>query len=239
MNIEQLPLAIRLPDTTSFASFYPGENGATFEALRDFVLAKGELQAEPQHHSCFYLYGEPGSGCSHLLQAACHAVLEQQQMAMYFSLRDLVAQPPAVLDGLEAMQLVALDDLGAIAGNSDWEIGLFHFYNRCRDSGVKLLFGAKKKPQDLSVRLPDLVSRLAWGGVHAVKSLSDKDKRELLQQRAKARGFELSDEVVNYLFNRCSRALPELIEILDKLDRDSIKLKRKVTIPFVKQSLGI
>jgi DnaA family protein len=44
--------------------------------------------------------------------------------------------------------------------------------------------------------------------------------------------------VVDYLCARASRALPDLLAILDRLDSASLERKRAVTVPLVRDVMG-
>ena len=59
-----------------------------------------------------------------------------------------------------------------------------------------------------------------------------------LKEHARARGFSLKHEVIDYLLKRQSRDLAGLIGILDALDRYSLENKRTVTIPLVRELLS-
>ena len=89
-----------------------------------------------------------------------------------------------VLAGAERMALVCLDDLDAVVGDAGWEQALFHFCNRTRESGTRLLFAASEAPRNLPVQLPDLQSRLSWGVVLQLGEPSDEDKLDILCFRA-------------------------------------------------------
>ena len=102
-----------------------------------------------------------------------------------------------------------------------------------------MLFSANANPAELSVKLPDLASRLAWGLSFQVPLMGDNEKQQALTLRAKARGIELSDEVAQFILHRAPRHIGELFEILDRLDRASLAEQRKLTIPFVKQVLSL
>ena len=70
----------------------------------------------------------------------------------------------AVFEHLEQQELVCLDDLQAVIGNSEWEIALFDLFNRIKANGKTLLVvSAEQSPTALPVKLPDLASRLKWG----------------------------------------------------------------------------
>lgn len=135
-----------------------------------------------------YLWGQPGVGRSHLLQAACLRVEERGELAVYLPLAEVAEYGPALLDNLEQSELVCLDDLDAVAGDATWEEALFHLFNRLRDAGRRLLLAADASPRELAIKLPDLQSRLSLALVFQLQQLSDEDKLRALQLRASRRG---------------------------------------------------
>ena len=143
-----------------------------------------------------------------------------------------------VLDGVEDLARVCLDDIQAVAGNADWEQALFHLVNRSRESGCRLLFSADRAPRQLAVSLPDLHSRLSGCVVFQLPDPSDTRKLEVLTFRAGRRGMSLSEEAARFIMARAPRGLGDLMDLLDRLDRDSMAAQRQLTIPFIKARLG-
>lgn len=221
----QLPLGIGLKDSATFDNFYPADNALVLKALQ---------QDEEQ---MVYLWGPRGCGKSHLLQALCHATAAKGPAPVYLPLQELVALSPAILQGLEQQALIAIDDIQEIAGLAEWEEALFHLYNRIREAGKRLVVSANVAPAGLALSLPDLTSRLGWGPVFQLTPLSDADKRAALLLRARRRGLEMSNEVVEYLLRRCPRDMDSLFNLLNQLDQASLAAKRKLTIPFIRQLL--
>ena len=219
---QQIPLRIGLSDSATFANFYPGPSAAVVHALQS--------ASEP----FIYLGGVQGSGRSHLLQAACHAVSNTGGLAAYLPLEECMMMSPQMLEGMEQMALLALDDAELVAGNSEWEQALFHLYNRMRDAGHRMIVAANAAPAAIGITLPDLLSRLGWGPVFQLQPLDDSEKSEALRMRAKQRGMELPAEVADYLLNHGSRDMHHLFELLDRLDEGSLAAQRKLTIPFVR-----
>jgi DnaA family protein len=229
----QLPLGIRLRDDATFANYYPGANAA--------ALGYVERLCQPDAgwaENLVYLWGVEGVGRSHLLQAACLRFERRGELAVYLPLVELVEHGPAVLDGLEGCQLVCLDELDAVAGHADWEEALFHLFNRLRDAGRRLLLAADVAPRVLPVQLPDLRSRLSLALVFQLQLLSDEEKLRALQLRASRRGLQLPDDVGRFILTRGSRSTSSLFELLEQLDQASLQAQRKLTIPFLKQTLG-
>ena len=118
-----------------------------------------------------------------------------------------------------------------------WEEALFDLINRMRETGNSLLLAAATSPEAMQVQLPDLRSRLAWGPVFQLQSLSDAEKYEALRIRANQRGLELPGNVAEYLMRHYPRDLFGLFERLEMLDTAAMAMQRKLTIPFVKSVL--
>jgi DnaA family protein len=226
----QLPLRVGLRDDATFDSFLPAANASLVDRLSHQLDADGE--------PFLYLWGAPGSGRSHLLQAACHAASDRDLRALYLPLQDLGHFPPLMLEDAERLDLVAIDDMDSVIGRRRWEEGLFHAFNRLRDAGKRLIMSAAVAPRQLPVKLPDLGSRLTWGVTFHLQPLDDSERLQALQLRARIRGMQLPDEVARYILHRGPRRLDELFEELAVLDRASLSAQRKLTIPFVKQALG-
>ncbi|TLX63493.1 DnaA regulatory inactivator Hda [Stutzerimonas nosocomialis] len=229
----QLPLGVRLRDDATFANFYPGANAA--------ALGYVERLCSPQagwSDELIYLWGPAGVGRSHLLQAACLWLQQRGESAVYLPLGEVAEYGTALLDDLEQSELVCLDDLDAVAGDPDWEEALFHLFNRLRDGGRRLLLAANSAPRELPVQLADLKSRLSLSLVFMLQSLSDEDKLRALQLRASRRGLNLPDDVGRFILTRGSRNMNALFDLLDQLDQASLQAQRKLTIPFLKETLG-
>ena len=229
----QLPLGVRLRDDATFANYYPGANAAALGYVERLCEADAGWT-----DSLIYLWGAAGVGRSHLLQAACLRFEQRDEAAVYLPLAEVADYGPELLDNLEQCELVCLDDLEAVAGRADWEEALFHLFNRLRDAGKRLLLAAATSPRELGVQLPDLQSRLTLALVFQLQELVDEDKLRALQLRASRRGLQMPDEVGRFILTRGARSMSALFELLEQLDQASLQAQRKLTIPFLKETLG-
>ena len=218
----QIPLQIKLNDSATFENFQSEAN----EQLVS-ILQSGE--------PFVYYWSTESFGKSHLAQAVC----QNQANSFYLSMTELNQWQPDIFEGLESFDLISLDDIQFLAGQADWEQALFNLFNRVRDSGKRLRVSANTSPNNLGIQLKDLLSRLTWGVTQQLLPISDEAKVRALSERAKQRGFSLSDDVANYLLKHCPRDMKSLFAILDKLDNASLQAQRKITIPFIKQSLNL
>lgn len=225
----QLPLGVQLRDEATFAGFEPGDNGAAVAWLQ------GHIGSGPERG---WLWGRPGAGRSHLLQASCRAAVDAGLRAIYLTPDIVRPAPQAALDGLEHCALVAVDDLGELAGERAVEVALFDLCNRIAERGGLLLASADAAPLSYHWSLPDLASRLAAAVVFRLRPLSDQDKIAALQRRASLRGMELPLRTATFILGRADRSPRSLFALLDTLDTASLAAQRRLTVPFVREVLA-
>ncbi len=223
--MSQLLLDIAPDSQPTLDNFVVGRNPELLSALRH-ALAGGSGER------CFYVWGETGSGKSHLLQACVRAAqdVHASQNARRGAIYARGGVPPRSMDMGAAV--AAVDDVETLDDAA--QIGLFDLYNRMRDSGGMLLVSGKESPLHLKLR-DDLRTRLGWGLVYQIHGLSEAEKAHALMQHAHSRGFVLPDEVTQYLLRHGRRDLPSLMGVLDALDEHSLRLHRAPSVPLLKE----
>ncbi|RPI45276.1 MAG: DnaA regulatory inactivator Hda [Betaproteobacteria bacterium] len=223
--MKQLALDLSTRPEPSFGNFVPGGNREALVALQ--VLARG---AGPERF--VYLWGAPGSGRSHLLRAVVREAADANRSATCL-------HAPVDADAITAVrddELLALDDVERL--DAAGQRALFGLFNRLRAGSGALVASGCAAPAMLSVR-PDLATRLAWGLVYEVHALSDAQKAAAVQSHARARGFDLPSEVLNYLLRHAARDLPSLLALVEGLDRHSLEQRRAITVPLAREVLKL
>ncbi len=231
MNSPQLTLGLALRDGARFECYFGGQNSELVTALQQAAAGSGE--------PFIYLAGADGMGKTHLLQAACRRATDAGRSCTFLPLDARAELAPAVLAGLEQMDLLCLDDIHAIGGDAAWEQGVFDMFNRAREAGTTLLVAGRHRPDRAGFALPDLASRLAWGVTYVLKPLEDTEVLAALSWRARGRGLELPADTARFLLTRLPRDLPSVFDLLDRLDEASMVEQRRLTVPFVKTVLGL
>jgi len=199
-------------------NFVVGQNTELLSALNHAI---NKTQAERG----IYIWGESGSGKSHLLQGAI-------EKARALGLSAVIARGSVPNDA----QVVAIDDVDLLDDAA--QISLFELYNRQREAGGMLLVSGNAAPAHLILR-DDLRTRLGWGLIYQVQALSDEEKALALRQHALARGFILPPEVTQYLLRHGRRDLPALLAVLDALDEHCLLLKRAASVPLLKEVMKL
>lgn len=229
MNTPQLPLSLRYPPDQRLQT-YLGAPPAALAQLR--ALAVGAVE------DWLYISGTAGTGKTHLALAVCAAAEQAGRRAIYLPLGAARGRVGEALEGLEQHDLIALDGLDLVAGNRDDEIALFDFHNRVRAAGHALLYTGRMLPEGLGLVLPDLRSRLGQCGRISLQPLTEAERAEVLKARAQRRGLALDGPALEWLLTRTGRDLGSLVSVLDRLDRESLAAKRRLTVPFLRNVLG-
>lgn len=209
--MKQLLLDIQPAATPTFENFVLGANA---EAIHQLMLACA-MEASDSTPHFIYLWGDTGSGKSHLI-AAC-----------------LAAKAAAIC--IDNVQL--LDD--------DAQIALFNCYNQIRDHNAldsnlpqTLIVSGSAAPTQMGLR-DDLATRLAWGLTYKLQPLTDEEKALALLSHAQARGMRLPAEVIDYCLRYLRRDLSTLIATINALDLWSLTTKKPMTVPMLRQLLQL
>jgi DnaA-homolog protein len=239
-GVPQLPLALRYPPDQRLDTFVRAPAG-TLEQLQALATVARDVAGSVTglKPDALYLAGPAGVGKTHLLLATCAAAEAAGRRAAYLPLVAAAGRLRDALDALEGNDVIALDGLDIIAGNREDEVALFDVHNRARAAGVTLIYTAREIPEALGLVLPDLRSRLGQCTRITLGLLDDEGRREVLQQRAQRRGLILEDAALDWLLKRVGRDLTGLAAMLDKLDRASLAAQRRITVPFLRQTLGL
>ncbi|AKC78945.1 hypothetical protein XB05_09520 [Xanthomonas arboricola] len=228
MSVPQLPLALRAPPDQRFDSYIAAPDG---------LLSQLQALAVGQVSDWLYLAGPAGTGKTHLALSVCAAAEQAGRAPAYLPLHAATGRLRDALEALEGRSLVALDGVESIAGQRDDEVALFDFHNRARAAGTTLLYTARHMPDGLALILPDLRSRLSQCIRISLPVLDDAGRAAVLRDRAQRRGLALDEAAIDWLLTHSERELAGLVALLDRLDRESLAAKRRITVPFLRRVL--
>ena len=225
--MKQIALDIGWATGPTLANFFAGPNE---EALSHLKLWLGN----PSTHGLrspvpVYLWGEGGSGKTHLLKAVKEALSEQGATVGWLDAS--VLTPP---DYDEQWAAVLLDEVHLYTAVQ--QHAAFNWFINAQTYQRGVLAAGNLPPADLKLR-DDLRTRLGWGHIFQLQVLDETERRAVLRLAADARGLFLSDEVMDFMLSRFSRDLGSLMELLDLMDGYALQTKRGITIPLIKSMM--
>ncbi len=212
--MRQLILDLLPESPPTLDNFVAGGNVETVTLLTEWL-------AGTRRDTSFCLWGEAGSGCSHLLQASGFAYVD-------------AAVDPA-LAGAPAAEQLAVDHVERL--DATGQIALFNHFNRRKMAGGMLLTAANQPPAHLDLR-EDLRTRLGSGLIGRLHPLTDAEKAEALAAQARERALKLTPELIDYLMRHAPRDMRTLSATLVALDRYTLEHKRAVTLPLLRELLN-
>lgn len=168
-----------------------------------------------------FFIGDKGVGKTHLALAILnHYTEHHNQNAICLSFAEVIknADDTAVLTNLETFELIILDDVQTICGNGEWEEALFHLINRLRQRQKSTIFIADTAPIDLSIRLPDLRTRLSIPPAMRLPTGDDiSDRTAIIHAILRRKNWRLPDEILYHLINQGPQNAKDIVSVLDSI----------------------
>lgn len=251
----QLALDLHKVAAPTLDNYVVGDNAECLACLR--ALAGGDRRRQ-----IVYLWGQPGSGRSHLLRAlAGSADADPAGDGAGASTptpapSDPPSDPPSAPAASDTAPHARLFDthsathtIAAVPGCTLYLVddvdrfdaarqkALFHLINQVRaDPAAALVAAGDAPPLGLTLR-DDLRTRLGWELVFELHLLSDDEKAAALLTVAAERGVPIAADVVPWLLAHRSRDIRVLLALFDALDRHAFSRKRPITLPLLRDWL--
>jgi len=211
------------------------QNIASFDDFyfdpKNFGLKKNLLEEDDD----LFLYGIKKSGKSFLLQSVCNFYASKNKSSLYIPTAEVMKYGISFMDSLDNLDVICIDDIDLINSNKEWEIAIFNLINDCLISKCRLIFSSALNPSSIKFDLKDLISRIKKIDHVELFPVSEDKLNDALIFICNLRSINLGEKEINYLVTYSKRNISDLINIINKLDKTSMQLKRKITIPLIKE----
>lgn len=179
-----------------------------------------------------FVHGASGLGKTHLLQATCAAVVRARPelSIVYLTCETFVndfvraiasGQWQPFRDAVRRADLLVIDDVQFLANRESSQEELFHTFNVLYQSRKQILLSADSAPSDIPTLEDRLVSRFNWGLVVQIDTPSRETRQAILHKKARLRGVEVPDEVIDYIAEHVDSNVRLLEGTLTKLITES------------------
>ena len=182
-----------------------------------------------------FIYGTRESGKTFLLQAMCNSFSSYNKSSLYIPLKKAMNYGVEIFESLENIQLICLDGIENVISKIEWEKAIFNLINKTLISKSRLIITSSEDLESLNFVLPDLESRLRKIESYELTPIQDKDILDALIYISKLKSINLGDKEARYLVTYAQRNISNLVKILESLDQLSMEMKRKITIPLIKE----
>jgi chromosomal replication initiator protein len=184
----------------AFESFVIGAaNQLAFAAAQEVANHPGE------QYNPLLLYGGPGLGKTHLLQAIGHQT-RQRGLAVAYVTAERFANE--IIEAIRqhstnefraryrAVDLLLVDDIEFIAGKESTEEEFFHTFDTLYEASKQIVLTSDRVPQAMRHLHDRLRSRFQWGLIADIDAPSFSHRLDILRAKAAALPIEIPEEVL-------------------------------------------
>jgi len=213
------------------------------------ACARELCSSDPVPYASLYLSGASGLGKTHLLMSIGNHLAETGSPAktLYVHCRDLIESLNRGDSGLPGnlgtpgseIDFLLLDDIDRITAHPAAQEALYRIYNQTLEQGGKMVFAGRTPANQLEKTESFLTSRFKWGMTAELLPMDDEATAQLIQKLAQDLGLDIPDKIITYLLSRISRDFQSVKHAVIRINEESLRQKHKVTLPLVKNALGI
>ncbi|MFW2331897.1 MAG: DnaA ATPase domain-containing protein [Nitrospinota bacterium] len=241
-NPYQLNFDFKIDRNDRFETFLVNtENAASIAICKDFA-------ADNSATGSLTIHGPSAAGKTHLLLAILRmsdelsnnssAYLHSSQfIELVMSKSDDLLALKTALQSYKDLYMFGIDNIELLFGNYQAEEELFHIYNSIMERSGKFVCTVDSPPTKWNLE-DFLQSRLLWGKTVGLYPVSADSIFATLKKMATDIGVTLADSVALWMVNHLPRDIATLKAILAMVNDYSLAMKRKITIPLIKEMLA-
>jgi chromosomal replication initiator protein len=169
----------------------------------------------------FYIYGGPGLGKTHLMNAIGHHLLNQnRRMKILFIttekfMNDLInhLQYGKILDFRQkyrSVDLLLMDDIHYLSGRERTKEEFFHTFNHLYDSQKQIVISSDCQPKEIPNLEERFSSRFEWGLIADLKPPDIETRIAILQKKSELEGISLPESVALFIADKVHSNIREL-----------------------------
>ena len=145
-----------------------------------------------------------------------------------------------IFQNLASLDAVCIDDLQLLMINKDWETAMFNLINECQQSNCSLILSiGGNQPLEEITKLPDLISRIKRMEFIALHAVQEEFFNQAIDFVTHQLDIKIEKAELEFLLKHQARKFSLLIENIIALDKQAATLKRKISIPLIKETLNI
>ena len=232
-NPTQLIFPFQINQKASFEHFFCSpDNAELITRLNDLVVNKNADE--------LIINGAAGSGKSFLMQAICNELSSSGKQFAFMPMSKAINMGVEIFQNLASLDAVCIDDLQLILSKGEWEIALFNLINECQQSecSIILSLGGNQSLEEIT-QLPDLLSRIKRMEFMKLQAVQDEFLNQALDFVSQQLDINLEKTELEFLLKHQTREFSFLVDNLITLDKQAASLKRKITIPLIKETLNL
>ena len=186
-----------------------------------FSAAKSIIDTPGTRYNPFFLYGGPGLGKTHLVQAIGNELLKRNPnyKILYTPISHFYSDfIDAIQNGkgrefnrkFEKLDCLIIDDFQFIVGKEKSQEEFFNIFNDLYQLNKQIIVTSDRLPSQIKTVEERLATRLTWAGAFDLQLPKFEDKCAILKAKAELMGAEIEPEAIEYIAENVNTNIRDL-----------------------------
>lgn len=173
-------------------------------------VAKRIVKDPGGKYSPFFLYGGPGLGKTHLVQAIGNAIVAKypSKKVLYITMNHFYSEfINALRSGkgddfvkrYQKLDVLIVDDFQMIIGKDRSQEEFFNIFNDLHQANKQIIVTSDRLPDQIKTIDPRLASRLTWAGAYDLQFPGFEDRCAILKVKADFMGQAIEDAAIEFI----------------------------------------
>lgn len=197
-----------------------------------------------------FIYGAPGLGKTHLLQAIGNFVLENdpEKKVCYITAHDFMEQfikslreqrvPDFSSFYRNRVDILLIDDIQNWSGKEETQNEFFHIFNALHQAGKQIVLTSDVPAVEVKSLAERLVSRFSWGLTVDIQPPNVETREAILRQKAKDQHLDIDDDVIAYLAENISGNVRFLENAITKLTAQASVMHHDIDMSLARRAVS-
>lgn len=241
---------VNLNSKYTFDTYVVGENNRLAYSSCLAVAESPGGQFNP-----LFLYGGPGLGKTHLMNAIAHFIIENipDKKILFVNTNDFVNEiiytiqntnknnvtkfMENIREKYSSLDVLLIDDIQFIIGKEHTQEEFFHIFNSLYESGKQIIISSDRPPRELKGLEERLVGRFSMGLATDISSPTYETRKAILDKKNQLEHYNISDNILDFIAKNISTNVRDLEGALKKLVAFSNLYNRTATLEDAEHEL--
>lgn len=228
----------------TFDTFVVGESNQLAHAA-----SKAVSERPAQAFNPLFLYGGPGLGKTHLVQAVGNKIKENNKDAniLYITSEkftndfiNTILEKKGTIDfhnKYRSCDVLIIDDIQFIANKDQTQNEFFHTFNALHEANKQIIITSDRPPKEMRELEERLRNRFEWGLIADIKPPNLETRIAILKKKAEEENFEVPDDIIYYIAEKLKSNIRNLEGALKRLTAYNVLMGEEITMELADKSI--
>ncbi len=212
------------------------------------AAAKAVAQNPGTTYNPLFIYGPVGLGKTHLIRAIGTEIRHRtDKEVLYVTAEKFTNEVISAIQANKTARLksryrkvdvLMIDDIQFMAGKVQTQEEFFHTFNALRDAEKQIVLTSDRPPKAIATLEERLMSRLTMGMIADLGPPELETRIAILRTKAKERGYDISDEVCEFIAKAFQQNVRELEGALIRVAANAELIGEPLSVELAERVLG-